>query len=267
MNILMLTIIPCMVTGFNFRGWMMTKYIPKHSTQDEWWNNSVIHSFGNTGVGGKFHAHLAPHVTHMIDNKAYDGTNIRREISDHVVSKIQNRNSVIAMDFGCGVGISTKELDRSLGNKFQHHQVYGVDTSPEMIAKAREITPTSIIYVNDNAATSPLSHLAGKVDMITIYFLMHEAPRLGHYHVLESAHKLLRDQGIVVIADISMSYKPSLMMLLGEPYILHYQQTFEDTIDQVIKSTKFKQLKDDELFTEWIQDHVEVTVLRKDEGI
>lgn len=272
MNKLFTLLLPMTVMSLNmqslFKRWVVKEYIPRYNNSDgPWWDNKIIHSFGNSGIGGKFHAEAAPIVTYMIDDIAYGGLDVRKDISNHVVSRMKPQNSVVAVDFGCGVGISSNAVEKALGDKFNNYQVYGIDTSPEMIDKARHTGSTDVIYVNGNAARKPLRHLTGKVDLVTVFFLMHEAPRIGHYEILDSAWSLLRDQGVIAIVDVSMDYDPSSTMLLGEPYILDYQDTFEDTLDHVLTSTKFRQYNGDEFLTEWVPGHVDLTILRKDEGI
>ena len=215
----------------------------------------------------------------MIDEYAYGGINIRRSVSEHIVNLMPQKRSLLAVDLGCGVGKSTTSISEALSGGGGDYQVYGVDTSKEMLNKARRLEDTDsyggsphdrgsrVIYVNDNAAKYPLRHLHGTVDVVTIFFLMHEAPRHAQYFVLDSAWKLVRDQGMVVMVDISPDYEPSTSMLLGEPYLPGYLETIEQTIDHVIESGKFRQYRGDDLFTEWVEGHVAVTILRKDNGI
>lgn len=40
-----------------------------------------IHTFGNMGFGGAFHAAMAPLATKLIDLKAYDGVDVRKKVS------------------------------------------------------------------------------------------------------------------------------------------------------------------------------------------
>jgi hypothetical protein len=48
---------------------------------NEYWLDKRIHTLGNVGFGGAFHAALAPLSTKLIDLAAYDGINIRAEVS------------------------------------------------------------------------------------------------------------------------------------------------------------------------------------------
>jgi len=48
---------------------------------DEYWFDKRIHTFGNVGLGGAIHAAMAPIATKIIDIKAYDGIDVRSEVS------------------------------------------------------------------------------------------------------------------------------------------------------------------------------------------
>ena len=39
-----------------------------------------IHTFGNMGLGGAFHAIMAPLATKIIDSAAYDGEDVRKKV-------------------------------------------------------------------------------------------------------------------------------------------------------------------------------------------
>jgi len=47
---------------------------------EEYWFNDKIHTLGNTGFMGALHAAMAPFATRMIDDVAYDGTNVRESV-------------------------------------------------------------------------------------------------------------------------------------------------------------------------------------------
>jgi hypothetical protein len=48
--------------------------------EDEYWFDSRIHKFGNTGFWGAIHAAISPIATKIIDIKAYDGVDIRKKV-------------------------------------------------------------------------------------------------------------------------------------------------------------------------------------------
>lgn len=56
----------------------------KDDTRDydeEYWYHPQIHTLGNTGIFGAIHAALAPLSSHVIDNVAYNGVDIRLKVS------------------------------------------------------------------------------------------------------------------------------------------------------------------------------------------
>jgi SAM-dependent methyltransferase len=97
-----------------------------------YWFNSRIHAFGNTGLFGGLHAAVAPLFTKLIDVVAYDGNPVRDEISQNLRSLIGKPNARV-LDLCCGVGISTRALQSAFHDA---EVVIGIDTSPEMIAMA-----------------------------------------------------------------------------------------------------------------------------------
>jgi len=103
----------------------------------EYWFNNKIHTFGNTGFWGGLHAFVAPVATKIIDTIAYDGKSARELIAERLCNKVSVQNPRI-LDLCCGVGISTRALEKAFGSKAE--VLIGLDTSPEMIAMARAIT-------------------------------------------------------------------------------------------------------------------------------
>ena len=65
-----------------------------------YWYNSQIHNMGNTGNLGNIHAISSPFITKLIDNKAYSGRNVRKEIYETFEGDV--------VDLCCGTGFSTK---------------------------------------------------------------------------------------------------------------------------------------------------------------
>ena len=181
----------------------------------EWWFDKRIHNFGNIGFTGMLHANVANFATRMIDKVAYNNRDIRSEILDDIPA-----NSIVC-DLGCGVGLST----------FDNPLSYGVDTSDEMINVAkRENTEKSCTFVEGNAISygnnNQFSHC-------TIFYILHEAPRYGRKAVLKNAMRIASEE--IIIADIDPSYKPSSMMLSGEPYVINYLEHIQHDIEKVCK--------------------------------
>ena len=171
-----------------------------------YWYNPSIHNFGNTGILGNVHAALSPLFTKIIDKKAYNGVDIRK--------KVYNEFKGNTVDLCCGTGFSTKP-----GN-------LGVDTSREMLRYSNFYNPGSN-YVYGNAETFGKDF---EFDSVSCMFAFHEIPKEGHEAILKNCIRISKEN--ITIVDISTSYKPSKLMLSGEPYILDYISTIDDTMER-----------------------------------
>lgn len=71
----------------------------------EYWFHNKIHTLGNTGAWGGIHALLAPLVTRMIDDAAYDGINVRQMVRTFIValknfgSRLKISNNLLSSDY------------------------------------------------------------------------------------------------------------------------------------------------------------------------
>ena len=173
--------------------------------------NSCIHNMGNIGLTGVLHASLAPAFTKIIDKKAYDGRNVRKEVYDSIQS-----NSIV--DLCCGVGYSTKP------------GMVGIDTSTEMLKFANFYNPGRQ-YLFGNAEDFGKDN---QFDVATCMFAFHEMPNSGHRKIIDNAIRISTKQ--VIIVDISTNYKPSKLMLTGEPYILNYMETVDGLLENFNKT-------------------------------
>ena len=173
--------------------------------------NACIHNMGNIGPMGVIHAVLAPTFTKIIDKKAYNGRNVREEIYSDIDS-----NSVV--DLCCGVGYSTKP------------GTIGIDTSTEMLKFANFYNPGRQ-YLFGNAEDYGKED---QFDVVTCMFAFHEMPNHGHRKIIENALRISKKK--VIIVDISTNYKPSRLMLAGEPYILNYLDTIDGLLSEFNKT-------------------------------
>ena len=173
--------------------------------------NNCIHNMGNVGPMGVIHAALAPAFTKIIDNKAYNGRNIRKEVYDSIEYK-----SII--DLCCGVGYSTKP------------GMIGIDTSTEMLKFANFYNPGRQ-YLFGNAEDFGEDN---QFDVVTCMFAFHEMPNNGHRKIIDNALRISKKR--VIIVDISTNYKPSKLMLAGEPYILNYLETIDSLLNNFNKT-------------------------------
>ena len=180
-------------------------YVLISSLNQPYWYNPVIHNLGNTGFLGNIHAMSTPCITKFIDKKAYSGIDIRK--------KVYEDTSGTTCDLCCGTGFSTKP-----GNT-------GVDTSKEMLRFANFYNPGSR-YLFGNAETYGEDL---EFDIVTCMFAFHEIPEEGHRKILNNALRISKRS--VIIVDISTDYKPSKLMLAGEPYTLDYIQNIDDLME------------------------------------
>lgn len=169
-----------------------------------YWYNSQIHNMGNIGILGNIHAISSPFITKIIDNKAYSGRNIRKEIYNTFEGDV--------VDLCCGTGFSTKP-----GN-------VGVDTSLQMLRFTNLFNPGSN-YKFGNAENYGLDK---EFDIVSCMFAFHEMPSEGHKKVIRNCIRIAKKE--IIIVDISTNYKPSNMMLSGEPYIKDYLQNIDETM-------------------------------------
>ena len=193
-----------------------------------------IHNLGNTGIKGTIHAEFAPVFTKLIDLKAYNGRDIRKEIIYKLENKNYNKNYNInlnnnlndgpnnepknkILDLCCGVGISTAQ--------------YGIDTSPQMINKAKRQFPNKKFLVENAENFWKSNHLDffTRIDIVTCMFAFHEMPEYAHKKIINNSLRLASKE--VIIVDLSPEYKSSKLMRNGEPYLLDYQKTIEKTMD------------------------------------
>ncbi len=185
--------------------------------------NAKIHNLGNIGFKGAIHAEMSPIFTKLIDIKAYNNRNIRQEIIDKLENNYPNKNTKEGpknkiLDLCCGVGISTAQ--------------YGIDTSPEMINKAKRHFPNKKFAVENAENFWRSNHLEffRNLDIVTCMFAFHEMPEYAHEKIIDNSLRLASKK--VLIMDISPEYKSSKLMLNGEPYLLDYQKSIEKTMDK-----------------------------------
>lgn len=196
------------------------------SLKQPYWYNPVIHNLGNTGFLGNIHAISTPCITRFIDDHAYSGIDVRKKIYDDTTGTV--------CDLCCGTGFSTKP-----GNT-------GVDTSKEMLRFANFYNPGSR-YLFGNAETFGKDR---EFDTVTCMFAFHEIPEEGHRKILNNALRISKNK--VIIVDISTDYKPSRLMLAGEPYTLDYLKN----MNELMENYSFEK-------TNFIKGHVDIWTYTK----
>jgi SAM-dependent methyltransferase len=155
-----------------------------------------------------------------------------------------NNNMVVAVDLGCGTGLSSRQLattefptNGSLNNKRTIDKVFGIDLSPYYIqvgtmllnlaplAKMTEMNPSSSTKTQE-AWINPIDqemkdkvHLqvgnaedtgldANSVDIVQILFVMHELPSEVAVRVLREAHRILKPGGQLWMGEMDFQSPP-----------------------------------------------------------
>ena len=199
----------------------------------KYWFDPRIHSFGNVGIGGILHAFIAPVFTYLLDVFAYNGTRVRHVAMDLIETERLKYNLGTvenSVDMGTGTGATA----RAIKERFHKSRVIGIDTSSVMLRAARDVTKISdftqesLEYVQENAEQTPLK--AESQDLVTIFFVMHEAPSVGRMSILRECLRICKNGGTIAIMDIHHTYSPTHMMQSGEPYLIGYLNSFENEI-------------------------------------
>ena len=188
-----------------------------------------IHNLGNIGFGGTIHSSLAPFITKSIDNKRYNSRNIRQEIYNYLETKYHCPK---ILDLCCGVGIST----------YKH----GIDTSPQFIEKAKKLYPNKIFEVANAENYQPNKNF----EIVTCMFAFHEMPEYAHNLIIQNSLKIAKKE--IIILDISSNYKPTKIMISGEPYLNNYLSSIDNTM------SKYNFIK-----TSYIKNHADLWYFNK----
>ena len=209
----------------------------------KYWADPRIHGWGNVGSSGAVHAFLAPtrgaasftpstrrslfshRFTAGLDAFAYGGLDTRNaawDVVDAARAIVGAPPVTNCVDLGTGTGATA----RSLRKRYQA-SVVGVDTSPEMLRAARDLTNTgSLDFCNDvtyKRHNAEATGLAGhRADVVSVFFLLHEAPAAARRQILREGFRLLAPGGTLALCDIHPAYNPSPIMLSGEPYLNGY---------------------------------------------
>src|SRR4051812_22748317 len=144
------------------------------------------------------------------------------------------------LDVACGTG----HLLRFLGKALPDARLYGLDLSPQYIARARETLPRNmeVSLVCDDAEKLPF--VDAHFDAATNLYLLHEVPRDVRTRVLGEMHRVVRPGGLAVVAD-SLQFRdaPELTRELRafperfhEPY---YEEYAAQDIGEMVSSAGF----------------------------
>jgi ubiquinone/menaquinone biosynthesis C-methylase UbiE len=168
---------------------------------------------------------------------------MRRQMLPPLVRRLPDRHwtEVRILDLACGTG----PLLRMLAATFPRAWLFGCDLSPHYVTHARrvlsDIVRLSLIVANGEA----LPFRDGYFDAITCAYLFHEVPPAVRDTVLQEAARVLKEDGILVLADsIQPTDAPALARHLEhfpeqfhEPFYRHY---LKDDIHRRLETAGFE---------------------------
>ena len=236
----------------------------------EYWADPRIHNFGNQGWRGLLHALVVPFATHAIDRFAYDGVDARKVIHE---TEFPEGAEVVDLCCGVGfsparnchvTAVDTSEEMLTVAKlrrpDVQRFEVGNAETWGEVrfACQATSRLPHTCLapaasLVLDHAcrlleaahgsstrahrSLRALVHALGRTqedscDIATVMFGMHEMPGDARRRVLRNALRISR--GTVLVVDIWPGFKPTPMMLSGEPFVLEYLAHIDDDVDATL---------------------------------
>jgi ubiquinone/menaquinone biosynthesis C-methylase UbiE len=107
------------------------------------------------------------------------------------------------LDVGCGTGSLAIAAKRQVGTR---GAVFGIDASPEMIARARSKTTKARIDVEfKNAVAEALPFSDAQFDVVLSTLMLHHLPRKVRQQCVRDIHRVLKPDGRVLIVDFAYS--------------------------------------------------------------
>ncbi|HIP38922.1 MAG TPA: class I SAM-dependent methyltransferase [Desulfocapsa sulfexigens] len=119
-----------------------------------------------------------------------------KPIRHNIKTFLRHSKAKAVLDLCCGTGEQLRILD---GNDML---LTGVDLSQAMLARARQVSPESIHYLEADASNLPLPD--SEYDGIIICLALHEKPTRQHEAIFKEACRLVKPEGHIVIADYSI---------------------------------------------------------------
>ena len=202
--------------SFTFNNYIFIKFLKNNYNLPDpnkykniYYYDPRIHNLGNIGLKGHIHSILAPFATILINNIAYNKTNIRYNILNNIPKEYS------VLDLCCGVGLSTR------------NNATGIDTSNQMLNIAKLMNNNNNnTYRRLNAEN--ISYL-NNYDVITLMFATHEIPSINRKNIINNALKKTNKYLLIIDIDNNNYYKTLMkkknngnFFLSGEPYLIDY---------------------------------------------
>lgn len=163
-----------------------------------------------------------------------------------VMDEIWQYKDSSILDLCCGTGNQLKLLSK---NGFEH--LHCLDLSKAMLKEAEKGGHSIEIYVEDATKTSFDDAL---FDIVMISFAIHEKDRDTQEKLIEEAHRLVKEEGFILIVDYAFDAKTTKFGKMGIDLIEriaggeHYRNFMgyieNDGLESLLKADKFELLED-----------------------
>ncbi len=150
------------------------------------------------------------------------GPDVAYEIyKGHLVDHIADVSGCVysMVDYGCGTGDLTTAIARRLG----YPTMWGVDLSPYYLAIALYQKPPEVKFIHGNIESTNVPD--NSQDLVTVCYVFHEMPVDAIRNTLESASRVLRSGGRIVVIDMKPSEIPPYPSYIdvSEPHLCEYR--------------------------------------------
>eukprot|EP00904_Undaria_pinnatifida_P008355 jgi/Undpi1/464/HiC_scaffold_1.g00460.m1 len=165
-----------------------------------------------------------------------EGLNAEKYLREAYITQLtrlggQVEKGGIIVDFGCGVGTSTRILSESMP---EARRVIGMDLSPYMIAvgnhhnQEKKVGRRVSLMYGDVADTRLPS---GSASLVSCTYLLHEMPDEAVRDVLKEAYRLLKPGGSLSIMDMDPD-APGYKKLRANPFLFSVVRATEPYLDR-----------------------------------
>lgn len=154
--------------------------------------------------------------------------------SKNVYASRENKRQRV-VDFGCGIGVST----RYLRHHFENDKIMGIDLSPFYLEESGNVDAS---FVHGNIESTGIR--TGTIDVVCISYVLHELPKDVSFEVLREAARILkRRTGVIAILDMHRAKSSSPLMKYifdrTEPYLGQYGELIQ-AIEEFMGSAGFE---------------------------
>ena len=125
-----------------------------------------------------------------------------RAFREDLVRLANLRPGEAVLDVGCGTGSLAIAAKRAVGPS---GMVYGVDASPEMLARAQKKAGSAVIF--RQAAAQALPFPDRRFDAALSTVMLHHLPRKGREQCLREIGRVLKPRGRLLVVDFGLAKK------------------------------------------------------------